>query len=53
LARALPGRRYATAMERAYWLIVSAGAAQREEVKRFAQWLRAEAARAAPRARRR
>jgi DNA-binding transcriptional LysR family regulator len=51
LARALPGRRYATPMERAYWLVVAPAAAQREEVKRFTQWLRAEAARATSRPR--
>ncbi len=44
LVLALPGSRYETQVERAYWLIVSPAAAQRDEVRLFAEWLRAEAA---------
>jgi DNA-binding transcriptional LysR family regulator len=47
LAMALPGRQFATQVERAYWLLVAPAAARREEVKVFTDWLRAEAARAA------
>lgn len=49
LAVALPGRALATRMERAYWLIVSPAAGRREDVRRFAGWLRGEAARQARR----
>lgn len=58
LALALQGKRFATQTERAYWLMVSPASAQRDEVRLFTDWLRAEAERAArevgrPRARRR
>lgn len=50
LALALPDRRYETEVQRSYWLIVTPAAARRDEVKVFAEWLRAEAARAERRA---
>lgn len=42
LVRALKGRHYATPAERAYWLLVAPAAAQRDEVKTFIGWLRAQ-----------
>jgi hypothetical protein len=47
LAVALPGRQFATQLERAHWLVVSPAALRRPEVKAFTNWLRAEAQRAA------
>ena len=46
LALALPGREFATQVERAQWLVVSPAASRRPEVKSFTTWLRAEAQRA-------
>ena len=36
----LKGRQYATLARRAYWLIVTPGAARREEVQTFVAWVR-------------
>lgn len=47
LALALPGERYAWTSDRAYWLVVAPGAAERNEVKVFADWLTTEASRSA------
>lgn len=44
LALALPDPRYATEVQRSYWLIVTPAAAQRDEVKAFSEWIREETA---------
>jgi DNA-binding transcriptional LysR family regulator len=42
LAVPLKGRQFATAQQRAYWLIVAPTAGQRPEVKVFTEWLLAQ-----------
>ncbi len=51
LKLALP-RKYATLAQRAYWLVLTRSAEQRDDVQRFARWLRAEAAASATATRR-
>jgi len=46
LVRVLPAAEFATALDRAYWLVVAPASAGHDEVKLFTDWLRAEAARA-------
>jgi DNA-binding transcriptional LysR family regulator len=49
LVMPLHGARLATlARDRAYWLLVSRSAQNRQEVKTFVRWLRAQASRSAP-----